>query len=436
MDIVEALAWLDSHLDHESSSVGVAAGRVEGLGLATMRELVGLLGDPQNEIPAIHLTGTNGKGSTAAIVSSLLQAHGLTVGAYTSPHEERVNERIRRNGEPIADDDLAEVLSGLRAVEDLMSDPPTWFELLTAAAFRWFAEAPVDAAVVEVGLLGRYDATNVVDGRVAVITSIGGDHTDFRPGWEVAVASEKAGIVTPGCTAVVGPLPAELRDVVRAEGPARLWALGDDFRITSQVPAVGGRQFDLDGVLGRYDQLFLPLHGAHQVANAAVAVAVVEAFFDRRLDPDVVREGLAGTRLGGRVEVLARHPLVLLDGAHNPDALGALAATVDEEFTTAGSRFVVLGQLAGRDADAAVDAVAELRPDLVLCTTAGTGDRALPPGALASSCARRGLAHEVVADPVTAVGRALSLALEEDLVVVTGSFRLLAPARAAVSARA
>lgn len=436
MDIVEALAWLDTHLDHESSSVGVAAGRVEGLGLATMRELVGLLGDPQDEVPAIHLTGTNGKGSTAAIVSSLLQAHGLTVGAYTSPHEERVNERIRRNGEPISDEDLAEVLSGLRAIEELMANRPTWFELLTAAAFRWFAEAPVDAAVVEVGLLGRYDATNVVDGRVAVITSIGGDHTDFRPGWEVAVASEKAGIVTPECTAVVGPLPPELRDVVLAEGPARLWALGDDFRVMSQVPAVGGRQFDLDGVLGRYDELFLPLHGAHQVANAAVAVAAVEAFFDRPLDPDVVREGLASTRLSGRVEVVARHPLVLLDGAHNPDALRALASTVDEEFTTAGSRLVVLGQLAGRDADATVDAVAELRPDLVLCTTAGTGDRGVPPGVLASSCGRRGLAHEVVADPVTAVGRALSLALEEDLVIVTGSFRLLRPARAAVSARA
>ena len=435
MDIVEALAWLDSHLDHESSSAGVAAGRVEGLGLGTMRELVGLLGDPQDDVPAVHLTGTNGKGSTAAMVSSLLQAHGLTVGAYTSPHEERVNERIRRDGEPIGDDDLAEVLSGIRSVEPLLSSRPTWFELLTAAAFRWFAEAPVDVAVVEVGLLGRYDATNVVDGRVAVITSIGGDHTDFRPGWEVAVASEKAGIVGPGCTAVLGPLPPELREVVRAEGPARLWALGDDFRITSQVPAVGGRQFDLDGVFGRYDGLFVPLHGAHQVDNAAVAVAAVEAFFDRPLDPDVVREGLAATRLEGRAEVVARHPLVVLDGAHNPDALRALAATVEDEFATVGSRLVVLGQLAGRDADAAVGAVADLRPDLVICTTAGTGDRALPPGSLAAACSRRGLAHEVVVDPVSAVGRALSLALEEDLVVVTGSFRLLAPARAALAAR-
>jgi dihydrofolate synthase/folylpolyglutamate synthase len=433
VDIAEALAWLDSHLDHESSSVGVAAGRIDGLGLDGMRELVALLGDPQDDVPAIHVTGTNGKGSTAAMVSALLQAHGLTVGTYSSPHLERVNERIRRDDDPIGDVELAEVLTGLRAVEDLMSSRPTWFELVTAAAFRWFAEAPVDVAVVEVGLLGRYDATNVVDGRVAVVTSIGGDHTDFAPGWELAVASEKAGIVTPEATAVLGAMAPELREVVRAEGPDRLWALGRDFVVETQVPAVGGRQFDLQGVLGRYDEVFLPLHGSHQVDNAAVAVAAVEAFFDRELDVEVVREGLAATRLEGRAEVIARHPLVVLDGAHNPDALRALADTVDEEFATVGSRYVVLGMLAGRDPEAAVDALEQVRPDLVICTTAGAGERGLPGASLAAACARRGIAAEEVADPVTAVGRSLSLAQEEDLVVITGSFRLLAPAREVVT---
>jgi dihydrofolate synthase/folylpolyglutamate synthase len=424
VDIAEALSWLDAHLDHESSSVGVAD---------AMRELMALLGDPQDDVPAVHITGTNGKGSTAAMVSALLQAHGLTVGSYTSPHLDRVNERIRRDSEPIPDDELAEVLTGLRAVEELMSSRPTWFELVTAAAFRWFAEAPVDVAVVEVGLLGRYDATNVVDGRVAVITSIGGDHTDFRPGWEQAVTSEKAGIVTPESTAVLGALAPELREVVAAEGPERLWALGVDFSVDGEVPAVGGRQFDLDGVLGRYDELFVPLHGTHQVANAAVAVAAVEAFFDRELDAEVVREGLAAVRVEGRAEVVARHPLVVLDGAHNPDALRALAATVDEEFGTVGSRYVVMGQLAGRDPDAAAEAVAELRPDLVICTSAGDGARSVAPSVLAAAFARRGIAAEEVADAVTAVGRSLSLAQEEDLVVVTGSFRLLAPAREVVT---
>ncbi|MFZ4517090.1 MAG: bifunctional folylpolyglutamate synthase/dihydrofolate synthase [Microthrixaceae bacterium] len=432
-DLAAELAWLDGHLNHESSSVGVAAGQVEGLDLAPMRELVGLLGDPQADVPVIHVTGTNGKGSTAAMLTALLRAHGLSVGTYTSPHLERVNERIRRDGEPIGDHDLAEVLAGVRAVEPLLGHRPTWFELVTAAALRWFAEAPVDVAVVEVGLLGRYDATNVVDGRVAVITSIGGDHTDFAPGWEATVCSEKAGIVRPDATAVLGAMSPELRAVVAAEGPARLWAEGVDFEVLDGRVAIGGRMLEIQGALGRYDEVFLPLHGSHQAANAAVAVAAVEAFFDRALDVDVVREGLAAVELEGRVEVVRHQPLVVLDGAHNPDALRALAATVDEEFTAVGARLVVVGQLAGRDPVATADALRALRPDLVVCTTAAEGDRGLPADRLAAACEAAGLPTEVAADPARAVALALGRAQEEDLVVVTGSFRLLGPARRALT---
>lgn len=432
-DLAAGLSWLDAHLDHESSSVGIAAGSVAGLSLAAMEELAALLGDPQHAVPVVHVTGTNGKGSVAAMVGSLLQAHGLSVGAYTSPHLERINERITRDGEPIGDDDLAEVLAGLAAVEPLLSARPTWFELLTAAAFRWFAEAPVDVAVVEVGLLGRFDATNVVDARVAVVTGIGGDHTDFRPGWEQLVAGEKAGIITPRSTAVLGRMDHTLRSVFAAEGPERLWAEDVDFEVLSDLPAVGGRVVEVSGVHARYDELFVPLHGGHQGHNAAVAVAAVEAFFDRPLQPDLVREGLAATQLRGRAEVVSHHPLVLVDVAHNPDALRALAATVEEDFATVGSRLVVLGMLAGRDPDAAVAAVAGLRPDLVVCTTAETGPRGLPAADLGAACDRAGLTHEVVADPVEAVLRARSLALEEDLVVVAGSTRLPAAVYAALA---
>ena len=385
-----------------------------------------LLGDPQHDVPVIHVTGTNGKGSVAAMVTSVLQAHGLSVGTYTSPHLERLNERIRRDGEPIGDDDLAEVLAGLAAVEPLLSVRPTWFELVTAAAFRWFAEAPVDVAVVEVGLLGRFDATNVVDARVAVVTGIGGDHTDFRPGWEVQVAGEKAGIIGPASTAVLGPMDPALRPVFAAEGPERLWASGVDFSVGADLVAVGGRMLEIDGALGHYDQLFLPLHGPHQSANAAVAVAAVEAFFDRALDPDTLREGLAAVRLEGRFEVVSHQPLVVLDGAHNPDALRALGSTLDEDFSVVGSRYVVLGMLAGRDADAAVVALAGARPDLVICTTAD-GPRGLPAADLAAACDRAGMANESVADPLEAVGRALSLVAEED---ARGGHRLVPPAGA------
>lgn len=431
MNIVEALAWLDARLDHETSSPGIAAGRVEGLSLASMQELMALLGDPQHDVPVIHITGTNGKGTVAAMITSLLVAHGLSVGTYTSPHLERLNERIARDGRPIGDEDLAEVLSGIAAVEPLLEVQPSWFEVMTAAAFRWFAEAPVDVAVIEVGLLGRFDATNVADARVAVVTSVGGDHTDFAPGWEVAVASEKAGIIGPDSTAVLGAVAEDLVAVFDAEGPAELVLLGTDVAVEADQLALGGHLLDVRGRRGIYTEVFVPLHGRHQLDNAVVAVAAVEAFFDRALPDDVVREAFAGLELPGRFEVVGHHPLVVLDGAHNPDALARVARTLEDEFAPVGSRLVVLGQLAGRDPDAAVAAIGAMRPDLVICTSL-EGERGVPGNVLAAACARAGLTHEVIADPQAAVARARAVAGEEDTIVVTGSFRLLAPARRAL----
>ena len=434
MNIIEALAWLDARLDHETSSAGIAAGRIDGLSLDGMRDLMALQGDPQDAVPVIHITGTNGKGTVAAMITSLLMAHGLSVGTYTSPHLERLNERIARDGEPIGDEDLAEVLSGIAAVEPLLEVQPSWFEVMTAAAFRWFAEAPVDVAVVEVGLLGRYDATNVADARVAVVTSIGGDHTDFAPGWELAIASEKAGIIGPESTAVLGRIPPELVAVFSAEGPAELVLSGVDVAVEDDQLALGGHMVDLRGRHATYTEVFVPLHGAHQLDNALVAVASVEAFFDRELPAELVREGLAAVRLPGRFETVGHHPLVVLDGAHNPDALRVVARTLEEEFAPVGSRLVVLGQLAGRDPDAAVAAVADMRPDLVLCTSL-EGERGVGAQVLAGACARAGLTHESIADPQAAVTRALAIAAEEDTVVVTGSFRLMAPARRSLARR-
>ena len=315
-----------------------------------------------------------------------------------------------------------------------MSVRPSWFELVTAAALRWFAEAPVDIAVVEVGLLGRYDATNVVDSKVAVVTGIGGDHTDFAPGWELAIAGEKAGIIGPDSAAVLGRMAPELRAVFAAEGPASLAAEDVDFEVLATEAAVGGRLIDIGGIHARYDEIFLPLHGRVQAHNAAVAVAAVESFFGRALEADLVRDGLAMVRLEGRVEVVSHQPLIILDGAHNPDALRALGRTLDDEFSTVGSRTVVFGLLAGRDPDAAADALRSLRPDLVLCTTADAGDRGLPAEVLEAACERVGLSAEAVVAPAEAVARAVGHAHEEDMVVVTGSFRLLAPARAAIAA--
>src|SRR5690606_23293978 len=252
-------------------------------------------------------------------------------------------------------------------------------------------------------LLGRYDATNVAEATVAVATSIGADHTDLAPGWELAVATEKAGIVGPTSTAVLGRLPDELAGAFEAEGPERLVRLGRDFDVLDDRIAVGGHVVDLQGLHGRHEEVFLPVHGRHQVDNAAVALAAVESFFDRELAADAVEAAFASVELPGRFEVAGHSPLVVLDGAHNPDALAALVRTLEEEFSTLGSRVLVFGMLAGRDPDAAE---------------------------LAAVCERKGLPSEHVADPTAAVARALAVAAEEDLVAVTGSFRLVAPARA------
>lgn len=433
MDISEALAWLDGHLDHESTSLGVAAGTVEGLSLRAMAELVHVLGDPQRGMPTIHVTGTNGKGSTAALVGALLQASGLSVGAYTSPHLSRINERIARDGEPIPDIELAEVLSGVAAVEPLLEHTPTWFEIVTAAALRWFAEAPVDVAVVEVGLLGRYDATNVVDADVAVITGIAGDHTDFSDGWERQVAGEKAGIITPGRPAVLGPMAPGPRAVIDAEGAEPLIVVGEDVTVDARL-AVGGRLLDIEGPYGAHHGVLLGLHGAHQADNAAVAVTAVEAFFDRALTDDVVQEAFASVALPARLEVVSHQPLVVLDAAHNPDALAAVAGTLDADFAVVGSRVVVLGMVEGRSPVQAAEALSAARPDLVVCTTV-SGGRAMSAATLAAACDRVGLPAEAVADPRAAVARALATAGEEDLVLVTGSFRLMEDARAVLASQ-
>ncbi len=421
--------WLQSHLDHETGSLGVAAGKVDGLDLGVMRELVHVLGDPQDAQPVVHVTGTNGKGSVAAMVTALLMAHGLTVGTATSPHLRSINERILLGGEPVPDGVLAEALAGVRAVEPLLDGRPTWFEIMVAAGFRCFAEAPVDVAVVEVGLLGRYDATNVVDGLVSVVTSVGGDHTDFAQGWEAAIATEKAGILRPGGTAVLGDVDPALWPIFESEGPHRLWCAGRDFRVADDRVAVGGHVVDVEGVLAEYPDLLVPLAGAHQARNAAVAVAATEAFFDRPLAPDAVAEGLAAVRVEGRCEVIGHHPLVVLDGAHNPDAVEALARTVDSEFGVVGSRYLVLGLLAGRDPERFVDAAEALRPDLVVCVPVGEGPRRGDPVALAAAWRRRGVAAEPVSSVGAGLDRIMAAALEEDLVVVAGSFRLLDEAR-------
>lgn len=398
-----------------------------------MHELCAVLGDPQQHQPTVHITGTNGKGSVARMVTALIGAHDLSVGTYTSPHLEAINERISRNGEPISDAALAALLTDLAALEPLVAHTPSYFELLTAAAFRWFSEEAVGAAVVEVGLLGRWDATNIVDGVVAVLTNVGHDHTDGQGDWRRRIAEEKAGIVKPGATFVLGETDPELQDVFAATPAAEVWRRDVDFGCTANRLAVGGRMLDLRTPAATYDEVFLALHGAHQGDNAAIALAATEAFFGRPLDPDLVAEAFAAVRNPGRFEVVQRDPLLILDGAHNSDGAQAAADALAEGFAVPGELRLVVGVLAGRHAGRLLSALRVGKASVVVCCTPDS-PRALPAADLAAQVKALGGTAVVVPDVGEALQRALESAAAEDAVMVTGSLYTVGAARASCRA--
>jgi dihydrofolate synthase/folylpolyglutamate synthase len=420
----QALAYLDDHTDLER----LVAGTWEPPTLDRMRSLVDLLGSPQQAQPAIHVTGTNGKGSTVRMITALLGAQNLSVGTYTSPDLERVNERISRNGEPIDDDAFAEAVWAVAELEGLSGIRPHRFEILTLAAFRWFADLPVDAAVVEVGLGGRWDATNVVDGAVAVVTNVGLDHTEVLGPSRADIAGEKAGIVKPGAALVLGETDDALVPIFEAERPASVWRRDRDFSCLRNDVAVGGRNLDLATPGARYDDVFLALHGAHQGDNAALALAAVEAFFDRPLDEEVVREAFATVAVPGRFEVVGRSPLVVLDGAHNPDGARAAAATL-ADFGVAGDRLLVVGMNRGRDAVEMLEAL-DARSARGIVATEADWVRAMPADEIAEAARSIGIDAEVVRAVPDAVRRATAMATEDDLVLVAGSLYVVGEARA------
>lgn len=426
MDLGTALAFLDDHVNLEAT-----AGRVEGLSLDRMRALVEALGDPQRDYPVIHVTGTNGKGSTVRMATALLQAQGLSVGTYTSPHLERLNERLVWDGRAIEDDALATVIADVARAEpgiDPALGPLSYFELLTAAALRWFADLAVDVAVVEVGLLGRWDATNVVDAPVAVVTNVGRDHTDGGDAWREAIAREKAGIVEDGCTLVLGETDPALQPVFDEAGAARTWRRDVDFGCITNQLALGGRVVDLRTPGAVYDEVFLPVHGAHQGENAAVALAAGEAFLGRPASADVVEQAFADVTLPGRFEVLARSPLVVLDGAHNPDGAVTLRATLTEGFAPSGRRRFVIGLLVGRDPEEMLAGFGVTGgDDLVVCTPASP--RALPASALLDAARRLGLEARRVDAVDDAMATVLGESGPDDAVVVTGSLYVVGAAR-------
>jgi dihydrofolate synthase/folylpolyglutamate synthase len=361
--------------------------------LDRVRTLLDLLGDPHRNFRVIHVTGTNGKTSTARMIDALMRGRGLRVGRYTSPHLRTVRERVVIDGEPVSQERFVEAYDDIRPyveMADSMNDAPlSFFEILTVMAYAVFADAPVDVAVVEVGMGGRWDATNVVDGDVAVVTPIGIDHTEYLPDTVEGIAEEKAGIIKPDSVAVLAqqPLPAAealMRNA--AEVGARVAREGLEFGVTSREIAVGGQQIAIKGLTGSYENLFLPLFGAHQAGNAAVAVAAVEAFASSSddaggLDPVIVGEALAGVDSPGRMEVLRTSPTIIADAAHNPAGMTATAAAVEEAFTF--SRLVgVVAVMADKDVEGILDPLEPLLDEIVV--TRNSSPRSLDPERLSN----------------------------------------------------
>ncbi len=417
----DALRYLDEHATYEKT------GRITSPSLDTITALCAAMGDPQHAAPSIHITGTNGKGSTAQMISRLLVASGLTVGTYTSPHLERVNERISRNLESISDEDLAEQIAAIADLEGVVGRRPGYFEIMTAAAFRWFADVAVDVMVIEVGLLGRWDATNVVDATVAVVTNIGMDHTEFAGPTLADIAREKAGIIKAGSATVVGETRPDLVSIFADAGGAALLAVDDDFEIVGNRLAIGGRLLDIRTPTTIYTDVYVPLHGVHQGRNAAVALVAVETFFAAPIAEEIVLEGFADVSMPGRFEVLGRQPLVIVDGAHNEPGADMCAEVFFQDFDPEGRRILVVGTL--RDPDGMLAALRADEFDIVFACTAPS-PRGIAAADVADAARRLGCDDVYMFDSVEAAcQRAMEYADGDDAILVTGSLYTAGAAR-------
>jgi dihydrofolate synthase/folylpolyglutamate synthase len=403
--------------------------------LDRIRAVSELLDDPQLTYPTIHVTGTNGKTTIARAAAEIACGHGVTAGLFTSPHLRTVRERLSVCGMEISEEDFAEEWAHLEpflhVVDGQGRGESTYFEVITALAFLWFADKPVGLAVVEVGMGGSWDATNVVASDVAVIGEIALDHPELGSTVQ-EVATEKAGIVKPGKTVVVREQTEEALKVIEArasEVDATLLREGPDWEVVARLPAVNGQQFRVRGAHATYDELFLPMFGEHAVRNVAGGIVAVESVLEHALDPDLTRSAIGSLRIPGRLEVIGRSPIVVLDGAHNPAGAQALARTLGEAFIW--SRLhVVIAASSNKDLDGVVAALAPIAD--VWYPARNESVRSFPAEHVAERIAAAGGRVADLGRVEESLSAARDAAAEDDLILVTGSLYTVADARRAL----
>jgi dihydrofolate synthase / folylpolyglutamate synthase len=407
--------------------------------LSRILRLATLLNDPQLGYPSIHVTGTNGKGTAARVASAVACAHGITAGQYTSPHLRSVTERLSVCGVDIQEREFGEeyehLLPYFRLVDEESDDRVTYFEALTALAYVWFADKPVGLGIFEVGMGGEWDATNLVAGDVAVLTPISLDHPELGD-TVTAVAREKAGIIKEGKVVVSREQSAEALDVIEARCAAvgaELRLEFHDWELEERLLSVGGQSLVVRGARGTYPELFLPMLGEHAARNAAAAVVAFEALTDERLDQPAVAEALAGVSWPGRLEIVQRHPTVVLDGAHNPAAAEALADAMRESFVW-GRLHLVISVSGNKDLAGILRELAPLTD--VAYAARNASERSGDARPLAEHLGADGTPVTIHDSVAKALDAARSTAGEDDLILVTGSLYTVADARRALEGSA
>ena len=403
-------------------------------GLERITGVLEFMGNPQLDYPVIHVAGTNGKTTVTRLVADILGAHGIRSGTFTSPHLHRLEERFSIDGAPISSDAFTQAVSDItwfiEEYERSAESGVTYFEVTAALAFSVFAEVALDVAIIEVGMGGRWDATNVVDPAVAVVTGIALDHVEYLGETVADIAAEKAAIIGEGATVVTGPLPAAAEGTITArvnDMGARWYRSGDAFSIADETRAVGGWMVDVVGIYSDYTELYLPIHGRHQVDNLATAIATAETFLERALDVDALREALAATTQPGRIEVVHHRPLVIIDGAHNVQGVQGLASALRDEFP-ATDWHVVAGMRGERSPGEILEPLTGLAGHLWATAPADPG--AIDAAVIAASAGPvLGCEATVVENVPDAVVEAMAAAGSGGAVVVAGSLYVAGEAR-------